>query len=131
MFICRHPHITPIIDTHKLSLTTNPYRIMFDLYLSHMDRVMAKPRKAQVSLDITPYYHCSSRCVRRAFLCGEDPVSGKSFEHRRQLIENKLLSLTQVFAIDLCAYAIMSNHYHAVLLVDKDRADNWTKRQVY
>ncbi|MBL4908622.1 MAG: transposase, partial [Alteromonadaceae bacterium] len=59
---------------------------------------MATARKRQISLIDTPYYHCVSRCVRRAFLCGEDKVSGVSYEHRRAWVENKLLALSQVFA---------------------------------
>ena len=49
---------------------------------------MPKPRSQQISLSDTPYYHCVTRCVRRAFLCGEDKVSGQSYEHRRGWISS-------------------------------------------
>lgn len=91
---------------------------------------MPKPRKAQISLDATPYYHCVSRCVRRAFLCGLDELTGNSYEHRRGWLENKLLSLPAIFAIDIAAYAIMSNHYHVVLYVDAGQAKNWSDYEV-
>ena len=83
---------------------------------------MPKPRSSQVALDATPYYHCVSRCVRRAFLCGVDQYTNISYEHRRGWIEDKLLTLPNTFTIDVCAYAIMSNHYHVVFHVDQAAA---------
>ncbi|MBL1275708.1 MAG: transposase [Ectothiorhodospiraceae bacterium] len=91
---------------------------------------MPKPRYAQVSLEATPYYHCVSRCVRRAFLCGTDQTSGNSYEHRRQWLEDKLLELASIFALDICAYAIMSNHYHVVFHIDREKAENWSHSEV-
>jgi len=91
---------------------------------------MPKPRCSQVSLASTPYYHCVSRCVRRAFLCGEDTATARSFEHRRQWIEDKLYVLSDIFSIELCAYAVMSNHYHVVLFVDQPRAVEWSVDEV-
>jgi len=58
---------------------------------------MPTPRKAQVSLEATPYYHCVSRCVRRAFLCGEDTHSGQTYEHRREWIKERMFFLAKVF----------------------------------
>ena len=86
---------------------------------------MPRPRKSQISLIDTPYYHCVSRCVRRSFLCGKDEYSGQSYEHRRGWVENRLLFLSTVFAIDICAYAVMSNHTHVVVHVDQTLADSW------
>ncbi|ROR97887.1 hypothetical protein EDC56_3554 [Sinobacterium caligoides] len=91
---------------------------------------MPIPRKQLVSLADTPYYHCVSRCVRRAFLCGSDPYSGESYEHRRRWVESRALELARVFAIDICAYAVMSNHAHLVLRVDEAEAQQWSQRDV-
>lgn len=91
---------------------------------------MTRPRSSLVSVSDTPYYHCIGRCVRRAFLCGQDPVSGRSFDHRKELILERLALLTEVFAIDLCAYALMGNHYHLVLRLAPERAAQWNEREV-
>jgi REP element-mobilizing transposase RayT len=89
-----------------------------------------KPRKSQISLEDTPYYHCISRCVRRAFLCGEDKLTHQSYEHRRQWVKDKIEQLTQVFAIEVCAYAIMSNHTHLVLHINNQVTCHWTTDEV-
>ena len=91
---------------------------------------MPKARKLQISLDATPYYHVISRCVRRAFLCGQDQFTGRNFEHRRQWIENDLEILSNVFFIDIAAYAILSNHYHLVLHVNKSAAEKADMRDI-
>jgi len=91
---------------------------------------MTRPRASQVSLADTPYYHCVARCVRRAYLCGIDHLTGENHEHRRQWIVTKLKSLSAIFSIDICAYAVMSNHYHVVLRVDADAASLWSEREV-
>ena len=73
---------------------------------------MTIARHLQVSVETTPYYHVIGRCVRRAFSCGFDASTGKDFEHRRQWVIERLDLLCSVFAVELCSYAIMSNHYH-------------------
>ena len=87
-----------------------------------------------ISLEDTPYYHITSRCVRRAFLCGVDHYSGKNYEHRRQWVVDRIRLLSSLFAIDVCSYAVMSNHYHLALkicpeqiekLSDDDVMDRW------
>ncbi len=91
---------------------------------------MTRARNGLIDLASTPYYHVISRCVRRAFLCGKDRYTGQSFEHRRAWLVDRMKLLSSVFSIDIAAYAIMSNHYHLVLRVDKDRALNWSMDEV-
>jgi hypothetical protein len=91
---------------------------------------MTGSRSQQVSIDDTPFYHCMVRCVHRAFLCGDDHETGENFDHRKQWLVSRLRFLSYGYAIDICAYAVMSNHYHVVLHVDKSRAENWTLDEV-
>ncbi|WP_422790448.1 hypothetical protein [Shewanella algae] len=62
---------------------------------------MPRPRRTQISLEDTPYYHCCSRVVRRAFLCGDDAYSGNNYDHRRGWVESLLFELKAVFTIDV------------------------------
>lgn len=91
---------------------------------------MPEARYRLVDTETTPYYHCVSRCVRRAFLCGSDNLTGKNFDHRKQWIVNRIRQLSSIFAIDVCAYAVMSNHFHLVLHIEPARASEWTMDEV-
>ncbi len=91
---------------------------------------MTKPRSQLISYSDTLFYHITSRCVRRAFLCGQDPLTQKSYEHRRQWIEDRIRLLSSVFSIEICAYAVLSNHIHLVLKAVPDEEKDWTDEDV-
>ena len=91
---------------------------------------MTRPRNTQVCIEDTPYYHVVSRCVRRTYLCGVDRSTGRSFEHRRGWIEDRIRLLSSIFSVDICAYAVMSNHYHIVLKLSPDEAHGWSAEEV-
>lgn len=91
---------------------------------------MTYARKTQISLKDTPYYHCVARCVRRAWLWGYDEYAGKDYSHRKHWVIERLRELAQIFAIDVCAYAVMSNHYHTVVFVDAARCRQWDEVEV-
>jgi REP element-mobilizing transposase RayT len=74
------------------------------------------------------------QALRHAYLCGVDHYSGQDYEHRRQWVVDRIRLLSSLFAIDVCANAVMSNHYHLVLKLcpeqlqddsDEEIMDRW------
>ncbi len=72
---------------------------------------MTIARKQIVDNQTAGFYHCTNRCVRRTFLCGIDKLTGKDFSHRKDWLEDRMNELTNIFSIDIYAYAVMENHY--------------------
>ena len=87
---------------------------------------MTYARKTLISLQ----HHVVARCVRRAWLWGFDEYASRDYSHRKEWVLERLRELAAIFAIDLCAYAIMSNHYHLVVHVDQLRAKHWSRHEV-
>ncbi len=86
---------------------------------------MATARRNLVDPTQSGVFHCVSRCVRRAFLCRWDAYSGQDYEHRRAWIRDRLHELTELFAIEVHSYAVMSNHLHVVVRTLPQRVDDW------
>ena len=118
---------------------------------------MAKNREQQVNLYKTEYYHIISRCVRRTFLCGcyeifkkilhenkidkendysnievnnQDSSPMLNYNHRREWLEDWLIKLAEAFAIEILEYSFMSNHFHIVIHVNKELAENLSDEEV-
>ena len=85
---------------------------------------MTVPRSELVDLDVTPYYHCISRCVRRARLCGE------GCEHRKQWIEDRLKILAANFSIAVGGFAVLDNHLHVLCRLDPQDTATWSAEEV-
>ena len=75
-------------------------------------------------------YHCITRCVRRAFLCGYDRFSGNSYDHRKIWVKNRIKQLSEIFIIDICGYSVMSNHLHIILRTRPDLVKNMSPEEI-
>ncbi len=90
---------------------------------------MTMPRRRIVPQENDCTLHLISRCVRRAFLCGEDVDLGR-LDHRKVWIENRLAQLTQWFGVEVLTYAFMSNHFHLIVTLKRSVTDLWSDEQV-
>ncbi len=91
---------------------------------------MATPRSKLVDPTIPYAYHLISRCVRRSFLCGKDPVSRRDYTHRKKWIIERMELLAQFMPVEVYAFAIMSNHMHLVVYYDPQAHKKWSKEEV-
>ena len=91
---------------------------------------MGLPRSTYVNEEQEGVYHCFNRCVRRAFLCGFDSLTLRDFSHRKAWLVERLRYLAAIFAIEVCAYAVLENHYHSVLRTRPDIVAQWSDREV-
>jgi len=91
---------------------------------------MTIARRDIVIDSIEGVYHCISRCVRRAFLCGDDPYTGQNFDHRKGWVQWRLKKLAGIFCIDVGGYAVMSNHIHLILRNCPDKRKSLSNDEV-
>jgi len=90
----------------------------------------SNPRSHTVQLGEVGVFHCWSRCVRRAWLCGMDPVSGNDYEYRRNWICQFEELLASLFAVEVGFHAEESNHIHLVVRIRPDVVETWSDEEV-
>ena len=73
---------------------------------------------------VTRWYHCVTRCARRAFLLGE------GMQDRKSWIEHRLEELAEIFSVAVAGFAILDNHLHLLVRLDPDVAQNWSDEDV-
>ena len=92
--------------------------------------MVARPREEVIHPEEVGVYHCWSRCVRRAFLCGQDRLTGQDYEYRRDWIRDFEETLAGLFAIDIGFHSELSNHIHLVVRNRPEVVAQWPDREV-
>lgn len=85
---------------------------------------MAQARSTVMPAGARGTYHVVTRCALREFRLGGEHA------HRREWAARMLAELLRSFAVDLQAYAILSNHLHLVLRPRPDVAAEWNPVEV-
>jgi hypothetical protein len=81
---------------------------------------MTMARAHLVDVTVTRWYHCVTRCVRRALLLAEGTCN------RKEWIEKRLEELSQIFAISVGGFSVLDNHLHVLVRLDSDIATGWS-----
>src|SRR5471030_272778 len=88
------------------------------------------PRMELFSASEVAVVHVMNRVVRRCFLLGDDPLTGKNYDHRKVWVEDQLRLLAAHFGIDLLGFSILSNHFHLILRSRPDCVEKWDDAEV-
>ncbi len=88
------------------------------------------PRIELFAADEVAVVHVMNRVVRRCFLLGHDPLTGKNYDHRKVWVEDQLHLLAAHFGIDLLGFSILSNHFHLILRSRPDCVEKWDDTEV-
>ena len=83
------------------------------------------PRHRLVDAERPLACHMVSRCVRREWLFGRDPRTGQDHSHLKPWVSDRAIGLSSLFAVALDASAVMSSHFHLVLLHDARASERW------
>ena len=86
---------------------------------------MTISRSRLVDASVSRWYHCVSRCVRKAHLMGNEAAPG-----RKDWIENRLRELDAILAVSVGGISLMDNHLHLLLRIDPDIAKGWSDTEV-
>ena len=85
---------------------------------------MAIARSHLVDVSVTRWYHCVTRCVRRAFLLGEGEFD------RKEWIDRRVKELAEIFAVSVGGFSVLDNHLHLLVRLDPDVATGWSDEEV-
>ena len=85
---------------------------------------MTIARAHLVDPTVSRWYHCVTRCVRRAFLLS------KGQQDRKLWIETRVRELAEIFAISIGGFSILDNHLHLLVRLDPEAAAGWSDEDV-
>ena len=85
-------------------------------------------RKEIIRPNQVAVYHCWATTLPKLCLCGK---KGKTdCDHRKEWIRDRLVQMSEVFAVEVCGYAINKDRLDVIIRVRPDLAKKWSKEEV-
>jgi len=62
--------------------------------------------------------------------CGASIPTDQNYDHRKAWVEQRILLLSNAFAVSLLSYAVMSNHLHVVIANQPAAVTAWSELEI-